>query len=1016
MAQERVLIVEDDLITARHVQDCLQALGYSVTAVAVSGPEAIDKAAETRPDVVLMDIRLEGVMDGVEAAGQIGSRLDIPVVYLTAYADENTLHGAEITEPYGYILKPFEERDLRVTISMALYNHRMKQELRKSEERYRHLFESVPDPVTLFDAETRRFVDVNEAGLRLYGYDRDEFLELTQGDITAEPEESEDSIERTLAGELTHIPLRYHKKKDGSVFPVEISASSFPAGDRQVMCGIVKDITERVQAESQMDAALENVRDNTERLLRAQRVAKMGFLDWNLKTNEMIWSDQVYDIFGIDMQVEKSNIDLTLQLVHPDDKELVDRNLEMAIRDEKEYDIDHRKIRPDGQIIWVHSQAELTRDADGNPENLLGTVVDITERKRAQSQRDASLEALAAERNLLRTLIDTIPDFIFVKDRESRFLVGNIAMARLVGTPTPDDLLAKRDTDFYSEEMAARYYADDQEVMTTGQPLIGHEEPGADREGNRRWLSTSKAPLRDAAGEVVGVVGIGRDITERVQAESQRDASQEALRRSRDEWTSTFDAMSDWVSLLDLEARILRTNAAGEDLAGVPLAEMVGQTCCKLVHGTDEPIPGCPFQKMLRTHQRETVELQPLDGDRWLMITVDPVMDDDGKLIRAVHIVRDVTERKRVESQRDASLEALRDSEERYRAIFEQAADSIVLIDPKTAELVEFNRMAHENLGYTAEEFGKLSVSDLDVIESGEEVLKHAEETVKEGTDVFETKQRTKGGDVLDYRVSARSVTIGGRDVIQSIWYDITDRKQADEELQRYAGRLRQLSRQAVSAQEGERHRVSRELHDETGQALTALKISLELLQSDLPPEAESLRQRLGAAVALTEETMEQMRLLAQDLRPPALDTVGLNATLEGLCRDFAQRTQLAVDYDGAQLPPLPETADICLYRVLQEALTNVVRHANAGHVRVALGCDAEGVSLLVEDDGQGMDEGATVLPGIGLLGMQERMEMLDGQLKIESPPGGGTRLRASIPLNRTGAEGRKGDDTRSPG
>jgi len=160
-------------------------------------------------------------------------------------------------------------------------------------------------------------------------------------------------------------------------------------------------IAELEASETERQRAEEALQDNTERLLKAQRVARMGFLDWNLKTNEMIWSDQVYDLYGIDRQAEKSNIDLTMQLVHPDDKEFVEKNLEMAIKGEKEYDIDHRKLRPGGEVIWVHAQAELVRDADGNPESLLGTVVDITERKRVEEElrkhRD-HLEELVEER------------------------------------------------------------------------------------------------------------------------------------------------------------------------------------------------------------------------------------------------------------------------------------------------------------------------------------------------------------------------------------------------------------------------------------------------------------------------------------------------------------------------------------------------------------------------------------------------------------------------------------------
>lgn len=216
----------------------------------------------------------------------------------------------------------------------------------------------------------------------------------------------------------------------------------------------------------------------------------------------------------------------------------------------------------------------------------------------------------------------------------------------------------------------------------------------------------------------------------------------------------------------------------------------------------------------------------------------------------------------------------------------------------------------------------------------------------------------------------------------------------------------RLLTQQVVSAQEEERQRLSRELHDEAGQALTALKISLDLIRSDLP-ETSPLRQRLGEAVALTDATMEQIRLLAQDLRPPALDTVGLNYAIEGLCHDFGERTQLPVDYAGVQLPVLSEAAGICLYRFLQEALTNVARHARAHQVRVTLGCDGETVGLAVEDDGQGFAGQAGMPVGIGLMGMQERLQLLDGRLEIESRPGQGSRLTARIPLRREcGEEG----------
>lgn len=227
--------------------------------------------------------------------------------------------------------------------------------------------------------------------------------------------------------------------------------------------------------------------------------------------------------------------------------------------------------------------------------------------------------------------------------------------------------------------------------------------------------------------------------------------------------------------------------------------------------------------------------------------------------------------------------------------------------------------------------------------------------------------------------------------------HDITRRKRAEKAIQT-------LARQLVYGQEEERRRLSRELHDEAGQALTALKLSLELLRVDLPADPDLLRNNLTEAIALTESTMDRVRHLAHDLRPPALDTLGLDLTLGAYCRDFSRHAQLRIDYQGTPMPWLSDAMNICLYRVLQEALTNVAKHAQARSVRVELGFVGEGVVLEVTDDGRGMDLPAIdrCPGGIGMLGMRERLELLDGRLVIASIPGQGLCLRAILPLQVT--------------
>jgi PAS domain S-box-containing protein len=213
---------------------------------------------------------------------------------------------------------------------------------------------------------------------------------------------------------------------------------------------------------------------------------------------------------------------------------------------------------------------------------------------------------------------------------------------------------------------------------------------------------------------------------------------------------------------------------------------------------------------------------------------------------------------------------------------------------------------------------------------------------------------------------------------------------------------LRRLTNRVVTAQEEERHRLSYQLHDETGQVLSALQMNLSLIRDDLAPELVTLRQRMNDAVMLTVGTIDHVRSLAQTLRPPALDVVGLSATLEKLCHDVTQRTRLAIYYSGKELPSLSDALRISFYRFLQEALQNINKHAQARKAEVVLDYDGAWVSLEVIDDGRGFDlHLATTAPEsgvIGLLGLQERFTLLGGRLTIESQPGQGTRLVALAP------------------
>src|ERR1044072_1660245 len=167
MTQARILVVEDESIVAADIQDRLESLGYDVPTTVASGEKAVELAGLLRPDLVLMDIQLKGRMDGVEAADQIRQLFGIPVIYLTANADHPTVQRAKVTEPFGYVIKPFEERELQTTIEVALYKHRAEQSLKESEERYRLLVELSPEAIIVQGND--KIVYDNPAAANLFG-------------------------------------------------------------------------------------------------------------------------------------------------------------------------------------------------------------------------------------------------------------------------------------------------------------------------------------------------------------------------------------------------------------------------------------------------------------------------------------------------------------------------------------------------------------------------------------------------------------------------------------------------------------------------------------------------------------------------------------------------------------------------------------------------------------------------------------------------------------------------------
>ena len=394
MADEKILIVEDEAIVAMEIEARLRTLGYRIAGIISTGEAAIAAVHETMPSLVLMDIMLAGAIDGVRAADEVRRRFNIPVVFLTAYADEQTLGRAKLSEPFGYLLKPFEESELRSTIEVALYKHSIEKKLRESELRYRMLFERAGDAIFMLDAEEGqrgRIVDTNQAAAEMHGYAVDELRGKNITDIDA-PDASGEApalMDLMLKGEWIKKELA-HRRKDDTTFPVEISAGLLEVDGHPYIMAIDRDITKRRQAEEAVQAALakaEDERNKTEAVIAAMGDG-ISIQDREFK---ILYQNQVHkDIIGDHVG------EYCYNAYEHKDQMCEGCGLEMSFKDGKIHTVERSAMTDRGRI-HVEITTSPVRDSSGRIVAGIEMARNITGRKQAE-------EALLRMNRALRTL------------------------------------------------------------------------------------------------------------------------------------------------------------------------------------------------------------------------------------------------------------------------------------------------------------------------------------------------------------------------------------------------------------------------------------------------------------------------------------------------------------------------------------------------------------------------------------------------------------------------------------
>lgn len=637
--------------------------------------------------------------------------------------------------------------------------------------------------------------------------------------------------------------------------------------------------------------------------------------------------------------------------------------------------------KPDGQIAWISVNTAPSFDAQGQVSMVITSFGDITINKQMQ-------DAWKKSETRFSQVFKSIPTMMAISTYPAGIIVDwNPFALKMMGFNL-EETLGHRAVDLgqwpYPQQRADLIAA-----VERGEPVRNVECVIRAKTGQLYTVLTSVEPI-EFAGENC-LLFIHHNITARKQAE-------ELLRESELRYRSLVDSAPAGI-YVDRENKFAYVNeamcrmmgaASKEELLGTPVFDRLPKEILPtildridrvLIHGETAP---------LMEHRYLRLDGSPIDVETIAI----PIQFDQQPAIQVV--VNDITERVRTQARLHAT-------ETRLATIFHSCPVGMCITSVEDGTVLEVNEVCCEIGGYRPEEVIGRSSIDLGYwfqLEEREELLRilRRDGSLKNVEVAFRRKDGSLGYTLRSFE----RLILDGQECILTMLNDITDRKQIDEELRASRQRLEVLSRQLITTQETERRHLARELHDEVGQMLTAIKMNLRRAQRASDTSVQSF---LEDNVQMVDQAISQVRNLSLRLRPPQLDELGLVAALHWLVKLQAQNGRFVeqLDVELGEVTISTDLATVC-FRIVQEALTNAVRHGQPNNVQIKLRATNDELYLLVQDDGIGFNvhearKRAASGASLGLLSMQERVSLVNGRLTIDSAPGQGTKIQTWFPL-----------------
>lgn len=619
------------------------------------------------------------------------------------------------------------------------------------------------------------------------------------------------------------------------------------------------------------------------------------------------------------------------------------------------------------------------------------TITTVLEKKRLKDEQLNTQQALRESEAKWRSLVENAPDVILTIDRQGTVLFINRTFTKSI---KPEQTIGTTIYKYIDAVHHEKIRNTIEHVFTTGQHGK-YEATGTRPNGDIVWYSTHVGPIKQD-DKVVALTLITSDITDRKQAE-------EKLRLNEEHYRSLAEASHDMIFIINPDGSIQYANTFASEQFGFDPKEMIGKKQENLFPPAIAARQKQNLHRVFETSEPVYVEAKSVfpTHEMHLGTWLVPLRNHQGKVTAILGSSRDISERVRAE-------EALRESESKFRTVAQTSVAAIIIYQEE--KFVYVNPAGEKITGYTITELLKMRFWDV-VHPDFSDKVKERGLARQRGEPVpprYEFKIITKSGEERWLDFGAGTIQFEGKPAALGVAFDITERKKVEEKLNVSYQQLRKLMARINVIREEESARIAREIHDELGQILTGIKMDLSFLEDSLSgteqnAQCQKLLDKITSVTNLTDSAIQAMRKITTELRPAILDSLGLSSAIEWQAEEFQHRTGIKCEY----IPPdeqinLDRNSSTAVFRILQESLTNITRHAKANKINIDLAIEENNLLLEIKDNGRGIsDSDMKKVNSFGILGMKERVWLLDGTFEIKGTPNRGTTITVKIPLTK---------------